>query len=74
MLLQTSVELARSQDGSCCNQYVVRKGSRRTRYRREKRNGWVEHCAFKEMDQEITVLALLPKTIIKLCVDNSEVC
>lgn len=45
-----------------------------TQYRREKRNGWIEPCAFKEMDQEITLPALLLKTIIKLCVDNSEVC
>lgn len=60
-LLQTSVELARSQHGLCCNQYVVRKGLRITSQSMgREENCWVWCYAFKEMDQEGT-LCVIPR-------------
>lgn len=43
-----------------------------TPYRREIKYCWVEYCAFKEMDQEVTA-GFASKDNYKISLENSEV-
>lgn len=67
--LQTSVELARSQHGLCCNQYVVRKGLWITSQSKEDEN--IAGCSAMRLKKWLGrgLLALLPENVFRSLFD-----
>lgn len=68
-LLQTSVELARSQHGLCCNQYVVRKGLWITSQSKEEKK--ISGYGAKHLKKWVSrgLLALFPENIFRSLFD-----